>query len=324
MRIHREGAEIFAGTWPAHPEQTALLEGRGALLAWDVLSDDPVPAARVHDPDSAMDWLWEIYGTAAADILGEADDATVPAEGDWRVRDACRVVAHLGWVEAWWPTSGTVPPVDHEVLLAERAVATSEVEHLLDDENATERALTEAPLVAAFADRLPGLAEDYGVELRESAVSSQQDFALAAGGPRPEGVTVLSGTNPVDWALVPSGTVDAAAEAQWAIVRSQGMTYLEVAVPVVARTRLAASFGQSDVRLDEMDSFGRATGRVQVPPTVLLSPPAQRVLTVYAPGFAEPAEADPDSTVRRAAIIEYARARPASPQATVTERSARR
>ena len=107
-------------------------------------------------------------------------------------------------------------------------------------------------------------------------------------------------------------------------MRRQGETYLDVAVPVVAMARLAASFGQFDVPLDTMDGFGRATGSVRVPPTILLSPPARRVLTVYAPGFAEPVEADPDSAPRQAAIIEYARARTASPWATVTERSARR
>jgi hypothetical protein len=326
MRVERDAAQILVGDWPAHPEQTALLEARGALLAWDVLSDDPVPAARIHDADHAADWLWEIYGTAAADILGDADEVAVPAEGDWRIRDAGRTVAHLGWIEAWWPASVTVPEVDHEILLAERAVATSEVECLLDDEDATEHALAAASLVEAFAQRLAELAEDYGVVLRAAVPQRQSDFALAAGGARAEGVIVLSGTNPVDWSLVPAGIVDAEAEAEWAVVRSAGQTYLDVAVPLVTRsaTRLVARFAQVDVPLDEMDDFGRLTGRVPVPPTVLLLSPAQRVLTVYAPDFAEPAEPDVDSSIRRSAIIEYARSRPASPLATFTERSARR
>jgi hypothetical protein len=326
MRIDRNDTEILVGDWPPHPERTALLEARGALLAWDVLADDAVPAARVHDEAQAADWLWEIYGTAASEILGGATEATVPVDGDWRVRSASRVLAQLGWVEAWWPASQTagIPAVDQDLLQAERAVATSEVEHLLDDEDATERALSAAALVDAFAARLAELAENYGVVLREVVAPSQVDFALAAGTDRPAGVTVLSGTDPVDWALVPSGVVDAAADAEWAVVRSQGATYLEVAVPLVTRARpsLAARFGQVDVRLDQTDGFGRLTGRAPVPPTVLLLPPAQRVLTVYAPDFAQPGQAEDGSAARREAIIAYARSRAGLPTATVTERLA--
>jgi hypothetical protein len=326
MRIERNGTEILVGDWPAHPEQTALLEARGALLAWDILADDALPAARVYDEVQAADWLWEIYGSAAGEILGGAAEVAVPADGDWQIRDASRVLAQLGWVEAWWPVSPTagVPAVDQDLLLAERAVTTSEVEHLLDDEDATERALSAAGLVDAFAARLGELAEDYGVVLREVVVPSQVDFALAAGGGRSEGVTVLSGRDPVDWALVPSGVVDAAADAEWAVVRSQGATYLEVAVPLVTRAQpsLAARFGQVDVRLDQTDDFGRLTGRAPVPPTVLLLPPAQRVLTVYAPDFAQPGQPEDGSPARREAIIAYARSRAGLLTATMTERLA--
>jgi hypothetical protein len=326
MRIERNDTEILVGDWPPHPEQTALLEARGALVAWDVLADDAVPAARVYDEAQAADWLWEIYGTAASEILSGAVEATVPADGDWQVRTAGRALAQLGWVEAWWPASPTagIPAVDRDLLQAERAVATSEVEHLLDDEDATERALSAAALVDAFAARLAELAENYGVVLREVVAPSQVDFALAAGGDRPAGVTVLSGTNPVDWALVPSGVVDAAADAEWTVVRSQGATYLEVAVPLVTRKQpsLVARFGQVDVQLDQTDGFGRLTGRAPVPPTVLLLPPSQRVLTVYAPDFAQPGQTDDDSTARREAIIAYARSRVGLPTATVTERLA--
>ncbi|MBP2324564.1 hypothetical protein JOF56_004949 [Kibdelosporangium banguiense] len=326
MRIERNGTEILVGDWPSHPEQTALLEARGALLAWDVLAEGAVPAARVHDEAQAAEWLWEIYGTAAAEILGGADDVTVPADGDWRVRGTCRVLAQLAWVEAWWPASDTagVPTISLDLLRAERAVTTSEVEHLLDDEDATARALSVAPMVDAFATRLAALADDYGVVLREVVAPSQVDYALAAGGERAEGVTVLSGTDPVDWALVPSGVVDAAADAEWAVVRNQGATYLEVAVSLVARARptLAARFGQFDVQLDQADGFGRLTGRASVPPTVLLLPPAQRVLTVYAPDFAQPGPAEEGNSARRQAIIAYARSRSAMPTATLTERLA--
>lgn len=336
MRVERTDAELLVGDWPSHPERTALLEVRGALLAWDVLADDPVPSARVHDPDRAADWLWEVYGTAASAILGGADEVAVPADGDWRVRDAGRVVAHLRWADVWWPASAAagVPALDPALLRAELAVATGEVEHLLDDEDATERALAAVgpfaadPAVDVLATRLVALAEDYGVPLAEATVPSRSTFALAAGGgEQADGVTVLSGADVVDWALVPQGVVDAAADAQWAVVRRQGSTFLEVAVSPGPRgdTRLAARFGRIDVVLDDTDGLGRITGRTAVPPTVLLLPPAQRVLTVYAPDFAAPApDPDPDGPARQAAIVAYARSRVDSPTATLTERLAGR
>ncbi|MCS7477547.1 hypothetical protein ACFFQW_34370 [Umezawaea endophytica] len=336
MRVERTEAGVLVGAWPAHAERTALLEARGALLAWDVLADDPVPSARIHDLDRAADWLWEVYGTAAAAITSGAAEVTVPAEGDWRVRDACRVVAHLGWADAWWPASPTagVPALDPALLRAELAVATGSVEHLLDAEDAVERALaavgpfTADPAVDALAARLVALAEDYGVVLAEAAVPSRSSFALAAGGgEQAEGVTVLSGADAVDWALVPQGVVDAAADARWSLVRRQGSTFLEVAVSPGPRSGppLAARFGQVEVALDDTDGLGRVTGRAPVPPTVLLLPPAQRVLTVYAPDFASPAAGpDPDARTRRAAIVARARSRVGSPTATLTERLAGR
>jgi hypothetical protein len=323
--------EILIGQWPPHPEQTALVEAWGALLAWDVLADDAVPAARVDDAERAADWLWEIYGVdAAAEILSGANEVTIPAEGDWRVRDACRTVAQLGWIEAWWPASAVagVPPVSQALLRGELVITIDTVEHLLDDDESLERALVAAGQLTSIPEvdgTLAELAENYGVAL--SAAPTQAEFALAAGAQgRPAGVTVLSGVDAIDWALVPSGVVDAAAEAEWAIVRSDGATYLEVSVSLVpgARPRLAARFGEVEVDLDRLDDFGRLTGRTPVSATVLLMPSAQRVLTVYAPDFAQPGESSSDGQERRAAIIAYARSRTESPSATLTERMAGR
>ncbi|WP_433273670.1 hypothetical protein ACQPZF_19680 [Actinosynnema sp. CS-041913] len=336
VRVERDGTDIAVGEWPSHPERTALLEARGALLAWDVLSDAAVPAARVHDAARAADWLWEVYGTDAADgILGDAAEVEVvidaPSSGG--VRDAARVVAQLGWAEAWWPASATagVPALDPVVLQAERALATGEVEHLLDDEDATARALaaiTADPGVDDLSARLAALAEDYGIAVPQAVRSNRTEFALAAGdAAQPDGVIVHSGADAVDWALVPAGAVDAAAEARWAVVRSAGSTFLDVTVAAGPRpdVRLAARFGRIDVVLDRTDGLGWHTGRTPVPPTVLLLPPADRLLTVYAPDFAAPQrDSDPDTPARRAAIIAYARSRPDSPAATLTERSAGR
>lgn len=335
MRVTR-GSEVVVGDWPTSPEVVALVECSGALLAWDVLADAAVPAARVHDLERASEWLWEVYGEAADAILGGASEVEAPGSGEWRVREACRRVAQLNWARAWWPASVTagVPALDSLVLQAEFAVAVSAVEHLLDDPDAVERALAAAvpldvptsdPAVDALAGQLAALAEDYGVELAPAEASGQDGFALAAGGSGSTATTALSGSSTVDWSLVPHGAVDAAAPAGWAVVRRQGSTVLEVSVVPGPRpgARLAARFGEVDVTLDGVDEAGRLTGSAPVSAAVLLLPPDRRVLTVYAPDFAEPAAPDPQADARRAAIVSYARSRIGSPTATVTERTAR-
>ncbi|MDI5976914.1 hypothetical protein [Amycolatopsis magusensis] len=329
MRVSRV-AGLVAGAWPDRPETTALLEASGAVLAWDVLADGPVPAARVHDPELASDWLWEIYGSATDGILDGAEEVTVPVDGDWRVRAACRIVAQLNWVEAWWPASAVagVPAVDPVTLHAERAINLSIVEHFLDDLDAVVRALATVPpeVHPELAARIEALSENYGVTRPDVAVPRQADYALAAGGgPGSAGTTVLTGSSTVDWTLVPAGVVDAAAPAEWAVVRRQGTTALDVAVTPGPRPgpRLAARFGETDVGLDEVDDLGRFTGSAPVPPSVLMLPPERRVVTVYAPGFAEPAALAPGAEERQAAILAYARSRIGSTTATLTERTAR-
>ncbi|RKT55790.1 hypothetical protein [Saccharothrix australiensis] len=343
-RVVRTGDGVAVGDWPPHPERAAVLEARGALLAWDVLTGGAAPAARVHDTARAADWLWEVYGPEAADgILGDAGTVAVgtggppdgPAAGGpgAATLDAARTVAHLDWAEAWWPASAIagVPALDPAVLRAERAVATAVVEHLLDDEDATARALravTADPGVEGLSARLAALAEDYGVVVPPAVRAGRAEYALAAGdADRVDGVTVHSGSDAVDWALVPAGAVDAAAEARWAVVRRGGETSLDVAVAAGPRpeVRLAARFDRVDVPLDRVDGLGRHVGRVPVPPTVLLLPPDRRRLTVYAPDFAAPTpEPDPDAPARRAALLDYARSRSGAPSATWTERTAGR
>lgn len=313
----------------AQPEVTALVEAAGAVLAWDVLADDPVPVARIDDPERAAEWLWEIYGSAADEILGGAEDVTVPEDGDWQVRDACRALAQLNWAQAWWPASASVgvPALDPAVLQAERAVLMSTVEHLLDDQDAVANALASvvSPDVAGLAEQVATLAEDYGVAL-STVAPRRSAYALAASGPvSSAGTTVLTGSSTVDWTLVPAGVVDAAAPADWAVVRRQGTTVLEVSVAPGPRpgAPLAARFAEVDVPLAEVDALGRITGSAPVPPSVLLLPPDRRAVTVYAPGFATPTAPDPGAEARRAAIIAYARSRLGAPNATLTERTAR-
>jgi hypothetical protein len=325
MRVSRSDG-LVAGIWPQWPEVTAHLEAAGAVLAWDVLAGDVAPSARVHDPGRAAGWLWEVYGSAAAaEILGGAGEVTVSAAGP--VLAACRTAAQLNWAQAWWPASVTagVPALDPGVLQAERAVALSTVEHLLDDPDAVARALVAVPDDPELADRVTALAEDYGVTLSVPA-PARSGYALAAGGAAGGGgTTVLTGSSPVDWRLVPAGAVDAAASAEWAVVRRRGTTVVEVTVPAGPRPApgLAAWFGDVAVALTGLDELGRLTGSAPVPPSVLLLPPERRTVTVHAPGFAVAGPPDPGAQARQAAIVAYARSRAGSPHATRTEQLAR-
>jgi len=228
------------------------------------------------------------------------------------------------------------PPLDPALLAAELAVATAAVDHLLDDEDAVERAVAAASAavhpLAALADdpelgpravelsaQLADLADDHGITLPVPAPTSQAGFALAAGGgtePEVSDVIVQRGSAPVDWALVPQGTVDATADATWSLVRRGGELVLAVSVPTITTTPLTARFGPVEVPIAD------GTGTVPVPSTVLLLPATQRKLTVYAPGFAAEETADPDAPGRRAALVAMARARLTAPDATLTERAA--
>src|SRR2546423_9711150 len=190
-----------------HPEQTARVEAAGALVSWDLLGG-PEPVVEVHDADRAAEWLWELD-----------EPATLAA---------VQRLTHLNWARAWWPASTVagVPPLHLAVLAAEIAVATAAVSHLLDDDEAVERALSALlplplhPELDGLADELAELAADFGVEVPAPvAVARRDDYALAASGARqPYGLVVQQGTTPVDWSLVPPGAVDAAADASWTIL----------------------------------------------------------------------------------------------------------
>nr|WP_042193576.1 hypothetical protein [Kibdelosporangium sp. MJ126-NF4]CEL20781.1 hypothetical protein [Kibdelosporangium sp. MJ126-NF4]CTQ98415.1 hypothetical protein [Kibdelosporangium sp. MJ126-NF4] len=306
-----------------HPEQTAMVEAAGALVSWDLLGGAE-PVVEVHDADRAAEWLWELQEPHAVAALHR--------------------LAHVHWAQSWWPASTVagVPPLHPALLAAEHALATAAVSHLLDDDEATERALSTLlplPLDAlaadpdlraeslALADRVAELAEDFGVPVPEPAAAGRRDdYALAAGGRgQPDGLVVQRGSAPVDWSLVPPGAVDAVAEASWIIVRRNGISVLEASVlpsPTGFPPRLAARFGPVDLELEPTPT-GELTGTVALPATALLLPADQRVLTVYAPGFAEPAPPDPDAPARRAALVEFALARLDNPTATLTERTAR-
>lgn len=303
-----------------HPERTALVEAAGALVSWDLLGG-PEPVIEVH---GAADWLWELE-----------EPATLAA---------VQRLAYLNWARSWWPAStvANVPPLHPALLAAEHALATAAVSHLLDDDEATERALSTLlplPLDAltvdqdlhaealALASQLADVAEDFGVTVpAPAALARRDDYALAASGDgQPDGLVVQRGSTPVDWSLVPPGAVDAAAEASWIILRRDGISMLEASVlpsPSGFPPRLAARFGPVELNLEPTPA-GVLTGTVPLPANVLLLPADQRVLTVYAPDFTEPTPPDPDAPARQAALVEFALARMDNPAATLTERAAR-
>lgn len=324
-----------------HPERTALVEARGALLYWDVLDRDAHPRAEIHDEHQAADWLWEIYGPDAAEAILNASG---PIDTDWEspVLDAARRLAYLRWAEAWWPSSHAagIPALHTGLLRAEAAWRTAGVEHLLDDEEAVERALAEAdphalealaddpaldtaPLAAALHD----LAEDYGVDPPRSTVQLRRDdWALAAGSAPGETAALASGGAPVDWEMVPQGVVDAADGASWTLRQDPGGMTIAVAVPAAPEARgfrLAARIGGVEIGLRLDPGTGTFQGEAEAPPAFLLLPADRRVLHVFSPDFTVgDVSNDPRDAPHRPALIEFARERLNDPDASLAERAA--
>jgi hypothetical protein len=343
--VEQVGPSVLVGPPRPHPERTALVEGRGALLLWDALDPRPHPAAEIHDPDRAADWLWDLYGHDAADaILDGANTVTVDTASP--VLDAARALAHLHWAEAWWPSSyaAAVPALSIGLLRAEAAWRTAALEHLLDDDGAVERALADVdiePLSALEDDPLLGteareltahladLAEDYGVALRDAPLPvSPEDFALAAGEHDADGLVLTRGSAPVDWSLVPQGLVDGAGDAKWALKQRDGAAVLAVAVPAAPNPRggaLTARIASADVELRLDPRSGAYTGEAAAPQGFLMLRAEHRTLSVFAPDFSTGrAETDPDAAARREALVAFARERLTAPNACLAERAAAR
>ncbi|WP_062213950.1 hypothetical protein [Streptomyces sp. NBRC 109706] len=362
VRVRRTGGTLRVGEPPAHPEWTALVEARGAVLTWDVPAESAVPAAEIHDAALAADWLWQLYGSAADTVLAVADGAepveiTLPEDaGRSPVALALRRLALLGWQEAWWPASfvAGVPALPAVPRRVEAAVVAADVEELLDDEDAVERLLLRATasghppaaLTALFdhpelgeqalelADRLAEVAEVWGVPPTVPARTEPRPaaWALAAGGTVDAGLGGPSGGGPVDWTLVPAGLVDAGAGLRWALVRRQERSLLEVAVPrapgapaeaVAAPLRARGDGVEFDLGMS--DDGREFVGAGAVPATALLVPAARRRVVVWAPEFA-PAGAEPapaaELAERQSAVLAYARRRLAAPDGSLAERAA--
>ncbi|GAA5153623.1 hypothetical protein GCM10025768_23560 [Microbacterium pseudoresistens] len=328
------------------PFAVALVEARGALLRWDVLSDETHPDAVVWDAAAARDVLEEFYGVEVAEAVAGPTAATIPVTPGSGTTSSgtARTLAMLTWARAWWPAGAAVPALDPAILDAEIALATAAVEHLLDDDEAVERALADAagaehalrrvPALAAEAaqlsEMLAALAEDYGVDLDADttgpvAAAPREEWALAAGGHAPSaGIELGGGTAAVAWRDVPAQTVAADVDARWAL-RQKGALYLHVCVtaaPGDGDTALRARFGPAalgiDVTLQREGAGFHATA--EVPDEVVSLPAAERTLWVRDPRLVdEPGPAE-DSRLR-GGIVALALARLAHPN-TLAERAA--
>lgn len=354
IRVQGDLAHLSSadGAFDRVPCLTAVVEVRGGLLHGDPTGPASLPDADIDDVDAASAWLADVYGPETADaVIRGVHGATRIEPGDQTVIDAVLRLARLTWTRAWWPAGARVPAVDPVLLAAEIALAAHAVEHLLDDDLATERALADAagiapalaalpPALAAEGERLlsalTALSEDYGVALDPAeataadAAQVRQEWALAAGGARDasDGIGVASGSAVVRWGDVPAQTVDAEAEARWTLRQSAGVATLRVEVPAVdapssGRT-LAARFGPAELGVDVALRRDGALfrGEAEVPASALFLPAGERLLWVRDP-LLSPADADaPDSAADRERVLSVAAARILSPDASLAERAA--
>lgn len=317
---------------PVPPHLAAVVEARGALLVWRIDRDEALPDALIHDSAAALQWLPEIYGAGIADALASGDTHAARPAAPGAAAERTRLLAHLAWCTAWWPAGLAVPRLPAELLAAETAVLTAELEYLLDAPDAPDRALDAArgALVAtgaadgALAAALRNLLEDYGIEPDESAAAgaAQADWALAAGGAGAGGgLTAATGTAEVAWAGVPAQTVAADGLATWSLVQRDGATVLRVAVPATGPgARPVARFGPDGLVVPLSFDGLAYTGETAATPGLLRLRTADRTLRVHDPRMTAEAP-DPEPAAERAAVLAFAGARLAHPW-TSAERSA--
>lgn len=345
-----DGTAVLSRTAPPADRaviRTALIEARGALLSWDAATDERFPDAEIHSPWEASGWLAEIYGDdiAAAVIAAtvhSTDEQTLPLPEDAELVDAAHRLAWLTWATHWWPAGVYTPALSGPILAAEQVLATHAVAHLLDDDDAVERALrdaADAPSAlatipaqfradaASLVDALAELADDHGVALNPAVLADPEDWALAAGTRTApgHGIEIGHGTAPVRWADVPAQTVAADSDAQWSLRHVDGVPHLHISVAAVpgATVELWARFGPAALDIDiPLSSDGAAfTGNAQVAASVALLPLDERTLWVRDPILA-PTPAMTESEDDRDAVREYAVGRLDDPRASLAERAA--
>ncbi|MGW6331937.1 hypothetical protein [Nocardia rhamnosiphila] len=230
MRIQRIGPGLWRIAPPGAPTpadtdpglDTAVLEVGGGHLSWSVLAGRRVPAAILHDLDTAQEWLWALYG---AEVAVAADAYTEPVELPARperpeLAAAVRRLGYAHWAARWWPASTVdgIPALDAAELEREIAELSDFCESVVAGADAA--APAESEEFTEAAERLG--AEDGG---------RAADYALAAGGQRdPQAALVLErGTGGWDWRYCPPGVVDASERAvSWELVRVAGVNSLRI------------------------------------------------------------------------------------------------
>ncbi|MGW4364717.1 hypothetical protein ACWEKT_03645 [Nocardia takedensis] len=187
-----------------------VLEVAGGHLSWELTGAQRLPAAVLDDPDAAADWLWALYGEAAALTVADLRPGPVDAEPArpellshaWRL-------AYAHWASRWWPASTIdgIAALDPDLLRADIAELTEACEQLVDGSDAE----TDPPAVTV-------------------AVGSRNDYALAAGGESSgAGLTVARGVGGWDWRRCPPGLLDASERAvSWEVTRETGATLVTV------------------------------------------------------------------------------------------------
>lgn len=351
VQIRVQGDAVRVSSSEALPDRmpylVALVEVAGGLLHWDPTEHIVLPDADVDDLHAATGWLAEIYGQEVADAVGQGADATLPlGDGDPAIVDAVLRLGHLAWARAWWPAGARFPALDPALLAAETAVTAHDVEHLLDDDRAIERALADAadapsalaalpPAFAAEAERLlstlTDLSEDYGVALGSAEpVAVREDWALAASGVHDvrEGVEIASGRATVRWSDVPAQTVDAEAEARWVIRQRGGAAVLRVEAAAVdsplASRSLIARFGPAELGVEVV--LRRETslfqGEAEVPASALFLPSAEHTLWVRDPVLSPEDDGASDPHDAREQVLSFVATRLLSPAASLAERTA--
>ncbi|MDD1058499.1 hypothetical protein NMG29_09755 [Streptomyces cocklensis] len=130
---------VRVGGEPACPAFTrAVLDVAGAVLTWPVLDEPAPPAAEIHDPERAQQWLWAVHGERVAaavhDRAAGGPDGVRVAYGATALAGGAARLALGHWAARWWPASYAdgIPALEPDVLGLELAALTHQCQQLFD------------------------------------------------------------------------------------------------------------------------------------------------------------------------------------------------
>ncbi|WP_068042903.1 hypothetical protein [Nocardia speluncae] len=240
VRIRRSAPDLWLIGPPAAPGtadsepgvDTAVLEVAGGHLTWSLTAGQRVPAATLHDLDTAQEWLWALYGAEvalAADAYTEpVDSAAGPGNPD--LASAVRRLAYAHWAAHWWPASTVddIAALDPALLGSEIAELTEFCESVVDGADSAPVTGIEEISAGRTGDRDIGWDTGAG----EWATGRADEYALAAGpNPSTRGADLVleRGTGGWDWRYCPAGVVDASERAvSWELFRAASSTVVRV------------------------------------------------------------------------------------------------